>query len=220
MTNETEEIEQTEQEEEFGTDRRGRPTQKESEEQKARAAAAEKALTTLFRIKEPGMTRRRVAEWKEKFLTELGDVEDEDFRHIMADPEVSHIISELFHAADGKKPGDAIYDDRGREIERVPYDANWMMENYAMVEWTPMKTEVIEVNGVPWRVYEGLPCKTPNIIRDVAQESYRAVRAAHQLQSEVLASSQYFFADGVTVDAGWHKMSKDELEKQPGNRVS
>lgn len=182
----------------------------------AKEKAAEEALAILARVKQGTFTKRQAKERAQQFVNLLSEVDDETFKLILADDEVQSLTQKM-QLMSGDKPGDPIFDDKGREISRVPWSAEYMQEIYPMVEWTPMRTENISVNGVTWRVWEGIPCKTPNIIRDVAQESYRMTRAANDMQMSILQETAP--VDGVTLHAGWRKLTNEELEAQPGNRT-
>lgn len=167
----------------------------------------QEAMALLFRMNAGNLSKRRAEEYKKSFLTLLADVDDLTLSKILADDQVQEAMSRLHFIGD-PKPGQPVLDDKGREISRVPYDSEWMQNNYEMVSWTPMKSDVIEVNGVPWRVWEGVPCQTPNIIRDVAMESYRKTKEAVDLQTSFLSDSPARYADGVTHQVGWHKIDE------------
>lgn len=181
-----------------------KPTIKPSAARAAELADKEEGLTTalamLARAKKGNVSKRRAEEAKRALIDALNDVDDETASRLFADDEFQDIISSVYRKSGGN-PGDPLYDEKGREIGRVPLTPEYQMEIYDMVEWTPMKTQVISVNGVDWKVFAGLVNKTPNIVRDVAMEAWRQTNEAMASQRQVLQENGA--ADGITFEVGW-----------------
>lgn len=177
-----------------------RPKLTREELNEVREDGTARALQMLYRIKSGTATKRQAREAINLLIESVNEMEPEDASRLFADEEFQELINHS-HKVSGAKPGDAIYDRFGREIDRIPLTAEYQKELYEMVEWTPMKDEYISVNGVSWRVFAGRVNKTPNIIRDVAMEAWNMTREAMASQQKVLGETGA--ADGTTFETGW-----------------
>lgn len=199
-----------------GTDAPTTKREREAAEANAKESAEAQALAILMRVKNGTFTERQAKERKEQFLALMADVDDETFRLMLADDEVQAAVQKMGMASGGK-PGDPIYDDKGRQVDFVPWTADAQREHYPTVEWTPRRTEVFDFNGVPWQVYADRVNKTPSCIRDIALETYaRRSYAENQVASLVADTPLAAAMEGTTFDVGWYKMSPAEIEKSPG----
>lgn len=146
----------------------------------------------------------------------VGSLSPEAFR-ILTESEQFQQLADKVSRQSGTKPGDPIYDEKGREIGRVPLSYEDMCEMYEMVDWTPMETTVLSVNGVDLKIFEGMVHRTPNIFRDVAMESWNARRRIDSQRLQAIDGSSYRYADGTSVEvAGYRKETPEELIQKYG----
>lgn len=180
-------------------------------------AAATELVGKMFAARRQTLDAERASELIAEAQSLLGRVDDATFRQMTGNEE----FQDLFLRAStqsGKNPGDPIYDDKGRMIDRVPWTAEFVWETYPTVEYIPPETEQVSVNGVSFQVFEGIPNKVPSIIRDIHMESYTARRNAVRGQLAALENSQYRASDGVNLTVGWAPKAKtaEDILKQPG----
>jgi hypothetical protein len=181
------------------------------------AEALQGVMNSILASKRAAATEEEAKGAMDNLRTAMGKLTPETARHLAASEEFQEAMLRIASAAKAR-PGDPIYDDKGREISRVPMTFQDMCEIYPMYEWVPRRNDIIEVNGVSVQVWEGVRAKGPKIFYDVQEESINKEREADRSHLAVLTGSIAAYGDGFTADAiGWHKMTDDELLAQPGN---
>jgi hypothetical protein len=196
----------------------------DQEEQEQSEAAPFETLDAVFKkvmAAKKAASNQKTAKNAAKMLQEaLGGLTDEDFRQIIASDEMQELLGTATAAASGTKPGDAVYDDRGREVFRVPYSYSWVEENMPAVTWMvpqhPFGRRVWEPpswNGIscPVALRVNTEVTTPVCFRDIVMDSFRQTTGAIENQQHVLAGVGARAADGVSLEAGWKKDTEEDL---------
>lgn len=134
----------------------------------------------------------------EQVRASFNKLSDDDRRKLLDMPAVTRLIDDAEHkAAQSMKPGSIITDDQGRVIGKVPWTAAAMKEEFGLVEWTPMQSRLIAINGIDFWAEKGVPCKTPPQFRDVAMEAWQAEERKLTTDKEIVRRN--FGANGVVL---------------------
>lgn len=141
----------------------------------------------------------------------LAGLDNDAFRQVMANSELQDVLLNVSQTS-GTEPGQPIYDAKGREIGSVPFTYADFERIYPMFEWTPPRDDMISINGVTLRVFEGRPHRAPKIFYDRQMEAIRRERYARSRQSQVL--QEVGAADGTSLEVGWWK--QEITENTPG----
>lgn len=141
----------------------------------------------------------------------VGGLDDASFRELMATDEMQDLMQAATAQRGDLKPGDALYDDKGREIGRVPYSDQWIAEHMPEVEWTVPQHPYgrrywpsVTWNGVscPVPLPVGETVRTASVWRDIVMESYNETRRTLQNQGGIHAALAGGRAEGASVEAG------------------
>lgn len=146
----------------------------------------------------------------------LSELSDEQFRIVAGDAAFQTLYEQAAVKA-GDEPGSPVYDQNGRQIGIVPFSYDWCCEHFPMEWYMPRRNNMaISWNGVTVSIWEGLKTYLPKCFIDIEEESLAAERNANREQLEVLKGSREYYADGVTLEAGWYKESPQELVERYG----
>lgn len=117
----------------------------------------------------------------------LSKLTDEDRTKLLDMPAVNKLLNDAEQRAkDQMRPGTAIHDEQGRVIAKVPWTFEAMKEEFGTVDWTPLQSRQICVNGIDLWVEEGRPVRTPPQFRDVAMEAWNAERSQIETYRSIL----------------------------------
>jgi hypothetical protein len=181
------------------------------------ADALQGVMNSILASKRAAATEAEAKGALDNMRAAMGKLTPETARHLAASEEFQQAMVRIAGAAKAR-PGDPIYDDKGREISRVPLTFQDMQEIYPEFSWVPPRNDIIEVNGVSVQVWEGVPARGPKIFYDIQMESIAKEREINRSHLPILAGSPVAYGDGFTAEPmGWHKMTDDELLAQPGN---
>ena len=109
----------------------------------------------------------------------LEKLSDADRKELLVMPAVSKLLNDAEQQArDSIAPGTTVTDASGRVIAKIPDTFAAMVERAEaaddMIDWTPMQSRFLSINGVDVRMIAGMRMRTPKVFYDVSKEAWEA----------------------------------------------
>jgi hypothetical protein len=191
----------------------------EEQQPEAEPSPLEAVFAKLLQAEKKARDATTAKEALAEFKAAVSGLDGETLRRLLAEDGVQGIL-ETAAAAGGSKPGDPILDDKGRELYRIPYSHEWLVEHMPMVKWIvpqePFGRRIWEHtswNGVGCQAVlrVGEEVETPSCFRDIVMESWQQITRTLANQAHVLAGVGSRAADGVSLEVGFQKATTQEL---------